>query len=173
MAKRHFHNGKGHNASNPTSHPAAAKHTEQGGSPLLVHPLHGEDLPLPDASIPISKTGFSIYLQVWNALVAIDRQVGTLNNMKLRPVLDRAILAVVEDEGAKWLPFAEAVVREYQERRVKARNPLRFKDVNRLRMTIPMIGPLANLGLQDNQDRRLLRRKDGSIVAARPWSEEL
>ena len=43
--------------------------------------------------------------------------------------------------------------------------------MNRL-STIPRMGSLANLGLQDDQDCRLLRRMDGTVVAVRPRAEE-
>jgi hypothetical protein len=116
--------------------------------------------------------GFSIYLQIWNSLVTIDRQGSPLDNIDLHPVIYAVTCATLNDDGSRWLPFAEAVVGEYKERRTLARNPLRFKTENRL-STIPMIGPLASLGFQDDQERRrLLRRKDGTIVAVRPRSEE-
>ena len=171
MANQHLRPGQGRNGFTPIPHPAVPSRSTPDASPRPVSPLQGDDLLLPAASLPIAMEGFAIYLQVWNALVALDREDGTLNNTDLRPVLEGAVRATVKDAGAKWLPFAEAVVREYQERRALTRNPLRFKNENRL-STIPMIGPLANLGPQDDQERRLLRRKDGSIVAVRPRSEE-
>lgn len=171
MTNRHAHANPGNTGPNPIPH------LEEPSSPTQNRPtrpagaFQGDDIILPSAFSSVSMEGFSIYLQVWNSLVTIDRQGCSLDNIDLRPAICSVVHGNLNDDGLKWQPFAEAVVSEYKERRILSRNPLRFKNENRL-STIPMIGPLESLGVHDAHERRLLRRKDGTIVAVRPKSEE-
>jgi hypothetical protein len=154
-----------HHLGDGVNPPASPPKPGDAPSPVENSPQR-EEFPLPPTTTPLAMAGFAIYRQLWNILVGIDRQDGSLNNRDLRPVLKEAIQTILMDEGAKWLPFAEAVVREFQERRSKCPRGLRYKAENRL-STIPVVGPLAILGLDSHHDRRILRRKGGAIVVIR------
>ena len=171
MANHHSHTNPGNGRPNPNLHLAEPSIPTQNHPTRPAMASQGDDIIIPTAFFSVSMEGFSIYLQVWNSLVNFDRQGRSLDHIDLRPAICSVIQANFKDDGLKWQPFAEAVVSEYKERRILARNPLRFKTEKSL-STIPMIGPLASLGVQDAPGRRLLRRKDGTIVAIRPWSEE-
>ena len=173
MTIQHPCNDQSHNSVGLVSSQPNLASSNQSISSLSGDSSQRDEFPIPPAVLPLVLAGFDIYLQVWNILVGIDRQGGALNTMDLRSALADGIRAILIDEEAKWLPFAEAVVREYQAKRTMCRKSLRFKNENRL-STIPMDGPLTILGLDSYHDRRILRRKDGAIVVIQllPRDEE-
>jgi hypothetical protein len=83
------------------------------------------------ADLPLVAQAFKSYIQIWDALVVLDRQ-GRLQGAP----------TVLAEES--WAPFAHAVVREYRNRRAKATHALRMKSERGL-SSVPMVGPLEAL----------------------------
>lgn len=94
---------------------------------------------VPREKAALVSKGFEIGLRAWNACAKADR-AGRM------AILTKKLHDEFRTLGTKqrWMPFIQAVAKEYRKRRKLASSPLRFKSEARL-STIPCCGPLKGL----------------------------
>ena len=119
---------------------------------------------------PMCPEATNVYVETWNALVVVDRRCSLGDQAQTLQALNRIIGRAWR--SSKWSPLVKQAIRDYRDTR--GAHPHRMKSAEHL--SLPLVGPLTQLGQGLVQGRLLVRQgvfflrglRDIEATAGRP-----